>query len=321
MSDGTAIEWADATWNFLVGCDKVSAGCTNCYAIRSVARMSGNPQFGQRYQGLVTVGQKPLNWTGKVAFIPEALTKPLGWKEPRRIFVNSLSDLFHPDVADERIDDAFAVMALARQHTFQVLTKRTERMAAYFREAFQFTREDGGIGWHGRQERVFERMQDFTDPQNDDHFDKDGNFIWPGWPLPNVWLGTSVENQAAADERIPWLLRTPAAVRFLSCEPLLGPIALPLCQDGMECRKSDWLLTHYCPDNRIDWVITGGESGPRARPMHPDWARSLRDQCQAAGVAFFHKQNGGRTAKANGRLLDGVEWSELPQPVRVPAAI
>jgi protein gp37 len=309
VSDKTAIEWSDATWNFLVGCTKVSAGCTNCYAIRSVARMSGNPQFGERYQGLVTVGQKPLNWTGKVAYIPEKLRLPLEWKQPRRVFVNSLSDLFHPDVPDDTIDDAFGVMALARQHTFQVLTKRPERMRAYFAERFQVWNDRHKIVWHDRSDRVFEAMQHFTDPKNDDHFDQGGNFIWPGWPLPNVWLGTSVEDQRAADERIPHLLSVPAAVRFLSCEPLLGPIEL-----SDVTRRSDAVERLGKPAlGGIDWIITGGESGPKARPMDPAWASSLQAQCAAAGgVAFFHKQNGGRTAKANGRLLDGREWNEYP---------
>jgi protein gp37 len=312
VSDGSSIEWTNATWNFLVGCSKVSAGCASCYAIRSVARMSGNPQFGKRYQGLVTVGQKPLNWTGKVAFITEALSKPLHWKQPRRIFVNSLSDLFHPDVPDEWIDQAFAVMAWAQQHTFQVLTKRPERMAAYLTAP-------------GVEDRISSAMCDMCMVTREPALcgfpgDDCGN-LGMALPLPNVWLGTSTEDQRAADVRVPHLLSTPAAVRFLSMEPLLGPVRLGQWQP--EGVYVDWLRGFDGSDPPIpglDWVITGGESGPKARPMDPQWARDIRDQCLSAGVAYFHKQNGGRTAKANGRLLDGREWSDFPPPVGVPAS-
>lgn len=313
MSANTKIEWSDATWNPVLGCSKVSPGCASCYAIQAawVKQSNPNPKVRAAYEGLVE--KRPdgsLNWTGRVNAIPERLEIPLRWRSPKRIFVNSLSDLFHENVSDDFIDKVFGVMALARHHTFQVLTKRPERMAAWFSERFQYRTIDGGVSWGDRSDRVFEAMQDFTDPSNDDHFDAGGNFVWPGWPLPNVWLGTSTEDQRTADERIPHLLRTPAAVRFLSCEPLLGPVDL----------SSRYMVLGYCetPEPLISWVIAGGESGPKHRPMNLDWARSLRDQCAAAGVAFHFKQVGGRTPKANGRLLDGRTWDEFPT---TPAAV
>jgi protein gp37 len=285
-----------------------------------------------------------------VNVVEERLTLPLLWKQPRKIFVNSQSDLFHEDVSFAVIDRAFAVMALCPQHTFQILTKRPERMREYM--------EGGGIvgGIHGRSWRVREAGHAMKVPIGDDV-----NFALP---LPNVWLGTSVENQKAADERIPELLATPAAVRFLSCEPLLGPVNIAsVCTDPP---NSGLAVTDGFGRfdgeglSRLHWVIVGGESGPNTRPMHPDWARSLRDQCQKAAVPFFFKQWGewaaigladdvqrkavcdlrawrwmnfdgghgfhGRRVylmrkdgkKRAGRELDGRKWDEFPE-VEVPA--
>lgn len=249
MPDKTNIEWTDATWNPIRGCTRVSEGCRHCYAETVAARFSGP---GQPYEGLAEFVTRPgsareARWTGKVAVVETLMDWPLRKRKPLRIFVNSMSDLFHEAVPDEVVDKVFRVMSMARKHTFQVLTKRPERMRRYLtHEAVQ-----GRISYQGRAI----------------------------WPLPNVWLGVSVEDQATADARIPILLDTPAAVPWISAEPLLGPLDLTQ-------------YFHAPIDSRrgLAWVVVGGESGPGARPMHPDWARSLRDQC--AAVPFFFKQWG-----------------------------
>lgn len=213
---------------------------------------------------------------------PERLTVPLRWKKPRRIFVNSMSDLFHESIPDRFIDQVFAVMALANHHIFQVLTKRPERMRDYMHNASRQLRVGSQMdqpNWIKLSTgRVYDR---FPEP----------------WPLKNIWLGVSVENQETADERIPFLMQTPAGVRWLSCEPLLGPIDLELDEIDIAlepggCGPNENIL------GRIDWIVVGGESGPRARPMHPDWAKFIRHQCNAQGVPFFFKQWG--------------EWIALP---------
>lgn len=276
MAARSDIEWTDATWNPVTGCTKVSAGCKHCYAERI---------FHRPYPGR--------NFTD-VRCHPERLDQPLRWRKPRRIFVNSMSDLFHEDVADDFIDRVFAVMALAHQHTFQVLTKRPQRMLQYVDDEpheriTDLILEIDPDAWHKHRYNVF-----------DADFDEDGavDMITAWCPPNNVWFGVSVEDQPTADDRIPLLLQTPASVRFLSCEPLLGPINLdgivsrtPPDRPGYDLAFSALRTGHFVP-SKIDWVIVGGESGPNARPMHPDWARSVRDQCQAAGVPFFFKQWG-----------------------------
>lgn len=290
----TKIEWTDRSdWNCVRGCTRVSPGCCGCYAEAIAGRFSGG---GQPFYGFATMtpASGGARWTGKVELVEKQLTLPLKWKKPARIFVNSMYDLFHEKLPDDAIDRIFAVMAQCPQHTFQVLTKRPARMLAYFSA----------------------------------HWSK----LYDGLPFKNVWLGTSVENQETANERIPLVARMLAAVRFVSAEPLLGALA-----------EGD-----YYSFKDIDWVIAGGESGPRARPMQPDWARSLRDQCAAANVPFFFKQWGewapyksvppGRKfvnrlterrpkknqafeteqlfkvgRRAAGRLLDGVEHNGMPQ--------
>ncbi len=270
MSDKTKIEWTDSTWNPVRGCSRVSDGCRNCYAETVAARFSGP---GKPYEGLVHPHGA---WNGRVLFVEKALDQPLRWRRPRRIFVNSMSDLFHENMPDEWIDRIFAVMALAPQHTFQVLTKRPERMLRYL-EASTDNREEA----IGEQVRILSRGK------------HSGLFELP---LLNVWLGTSVENQEAADERIPYLIQTPAAVRFLSCEPLLGQIDLEsACWGEGKHRPPLDIQAKQISGQRLaglHWVIVGGESGPDARPMHPGWARSIRDQCVKAGVPFFFKQFG-----------------------------
>jgi protein gp37 len=331
MSDKTAIEWTDATWNPVTGCTKVSPGCDNCYAETFAERWRGTP--GHYFENGFDVQLRP-----------DKLDQPLRWARPRRIFVNSMSDLFHEQINTAEIAQVFAVMSLAEQHTFQLLTKR-----------------------HGRMRNLL----------------NDRDFVWlidqyrekqkPGcgdgtWPIPNLWLGVSVEEQKWADIRVPALLDTPAAVRFLSCEPLLGPIDFQpddhtgherdydggpegggfVCLDcSTDEQTIEWTTQAFPPG--IDWVIAGGESGHGARPMHPDWARTLRDQCETAGVAYLFKQWGewgpngqlgiGNTnprqrlvgepvdamghrevierlgKKAAGRELDGRTWDEFPQAV------
>lgn len=258
MSDKTRIEWTDATWNPVTGCTKVSEGCDHCYAETIAHRFAGTAAYPNGFD---------------VTLRPERLDQPLRWRRPRRIFVNSMSDLFHKDVPDEYIARVFAVMALAPQHTFQVLTKRPGRMRSLF-TSVDFWRTVGYIcDDAGNPDVAPDRLH----------------------PAPNVWLGVSVENQKWADVRIPELLATPAAVRFLSCEPLLGPVDLaPWLWEGVKQPTDYGTGVEYdvAPSYALDWVIVGGESGAGARPMHPAWARSLRDQCTAAGVPFLFKQWG-----------------------------
>jgi protein gp37 len=234
MSTSTGIEWTDATWNPVTGCTKVSPGCKHCYAERLAIRLQamGNARYDRAF---------------KVTLHPDLLELPLHWRRSRRIFVNSMSDLFHEEIPDAFIHRVFDTMSRAHWHNFQILTKRSVRLRA-----------------------LAPRLQ------------------WPS----NVWQGVSVEN-AEYVSRVKDLQTVSASVRFLSVEPLLGPISrLPL--------------------KGIDWVIVGGESGPKRRPVDPAWVREIRDQCVAAGVAFFFKQWGGRTPKALGRELDGRTWDEMP---------
>ncbi len=274
MADNTRIEWADATVNAVNGCSVLSPGCTNCYAMKLAGtRLKHVPSRA----GLTQDSKAGPVWTGEVRLDERQLLQPLKWKQPLRIFWNAHGDLFHDAVPDEWIDRVFAVCALTPQHQHLILTKRSARMREYAGRA-QPCGEHWLAGYEGTAGAI--------------------------WPLPNVWLGVSVEDQQRADERIPDLLATPAAVRFISAEPLLGPVDLrSWMEEDDDC---------CCWSMDIDWVIAGGESGPGARPIHPDWARSLRDQCQAAGVPFFFKQWGGRNKKAAGRELDGRTWDDMP---------
>lgn len=259
----TKIEWTHGlngrvgrTWNPVAGCTVISPGCTNCYAMRMAARINKMTP-GSHYEGLTKIVNGNPVWTGKIAKAPDHIfTAPTKWKKPSLVFVNSMSDLFHEDVPDAFIDRVFAVMALSPRHTFQILTKRAERMRDYVS-----TLADEALKW--------ERLGDAAAPYV-------GNAAYASagecaWPLPNVWLGVSVEDQARADERIPVLLDTPAAVRFISAEPLLGPLD----------------LTGY---SALDQIIVGGESGPGRRPVNLRWLWSIREQCKAAGVPLFVKQ-------------------------------
>lgn len=241
MGDRSSIEWTDATWNPVTGCSKVSPGCQHCYAERLAHRLKamGVPTYRNAFE---------------VTLHPHVLERPLHWRRPRRVFVNSMSDLFHEDVPEDFIRSVFSVMTRAPQHVFQILTKRADRL-----------------------------------------LEVASRFHWPS----NVWQGVSVES-AAYTWRIDRLQKVPTTVRFLSIEPLLGPIPnLPL--DG------------------ISWVIVGGESGFGHRPADPEWVRMIRDQCLAAHVPFFFKQWGGRTPKAGGRLLDGRAWDQMPDTAEMRA--
>lgn len=331
----TGIEWTDRTWNPVRGCTRVSEGCRNCYAERIAARFSG--AAGQPFHGFAEAAASGPRWTGRVELVASALFEPLKWRRwarkfreqhgrRPRVFVNSMSDLFHEGLPDEHIDDIFEVMENAPEIDFQVLTKRPERMREYCSERHCLP--------------------------------------------PNVWLGVSVEDQKTANERIPLLLQIAAAVRFVSYEPALGPVDftdLDMWQHVIPYLQRRAVSQGRSPDNypesiwvdcltgrnvgndnigRIDWVIAGGESGPGARPAHPDWFRAVRDQCAEAGVPFFFKQWGdwapadnerageiavwpdGRSndlagtgetpmarlgKKGAGRLLDGREHSEFPE--------
>ncbi|HKQ06623.1 MAG TPA: phage Gp37/Gp68 family protein [Blastocatellia bacterium] len=333
MGDKSGIEWTDATWNPVRGCSRVSEGCRNCYAERVAARFSG---IGQPHDGLAKMTPSGPRWTGKLRFIPQHLEDPLRWQRPRRIFVNSMSDLFHDEVSNEEIAAIFAVMMATPHHIYQVLTKRPQRMLEWFQWASSSSEYDP-------RELCENHGLDYVAAC---HLQAD---MCDKWPLPNVWIGVSVEDQKTANERIPYLLKTPAAIRFLSCEPLLRRIDLGQAHPcGYYCEEptANSEGAHHDHDfwtpginTSIKWVIVGGESGPNARPMHPTWVRSLRDQCETAGVAFFFKQWGewlpddqldernrrdpmiGETdmtwmrvgKKKAGRLLDGVEWNQFPQ--------
>lgn len=243
MADNTRIEWTDATWSPVTGCDRISDGCTNCYALTLAKRLKA--MGSAKYQN---DGDPRTSGPGfGVTTHPASLDVPRRWRKPRMVFVNSMSDLFHARVPLEFIQQVFEVMADTPQHTYQVLTKRARRLS-----------------------RLAPHIE------------------WPS----NVWMGVSVEDSRVL-HRVDDLRKVPAAVRFLSCEPLIGPL------DGLD-------LTG------IFWCITGGESGPNCRPINPEWVREIRDNCQRSGVAFFHKQWGGRTPKTNGRELDGRVWSEFP---------
>jgi protein gp37 len=283
MGDNSHIEWTDATWNYIVGCSKVSPGCKFCYFMelhtrRHEAWKAGRwPDAPQQYH---------FPWTTIQKFAAR-LDVPLRWKRPRKIFVNSLSDLFHDEVSEETIAEMFGVMAMCQRHTFQILTKRPERMERVVKWLDVNRCMGAAIRVIGSD--AFKYVCKSRDTSH-------------CWPLPNVWLGVSVESQQYAVERIPHLLRTPAAKRFLSCEPLLGPLFIDdlVCVEGP---GSEWHFSCLECDvdvrddlafrgATIDWVIAGGESGKGARPMHPDWVRSLRNQCEAADVHFFFKQWG-----------------------------
>lgn len=303
MADKTKIEWSDATWNVITGCSPVSPGCANCYAAQLAGtRLKNHPSRA----GLTKeVNGRPV-WTGDVRFNEEWLTLPLRWKKPRRIFVCAHSDIFHSNVPDEWLDKIFAVMVLASQHTFQVLTKRPERMRAYIHAIMDGQRQLASSATTIKSGLAGMAVASVL---------KKGI-------IHNVWLGVTAENQEQANKRIPLLMGTPAAKRFVSIEPMLSHVDL----EAVVFRHSkgfwgDALSWSHLPYSRreelkngavypaIDWVICGGESGPNARPMHPDWVRSLRDQCQEANVPFFFKQWGNWCPQSIGHSGEIGAWN------------
>lgn len=300
MSANSKIEWTDATWNPVTGCTPVSEGCRNCYARRMAQRLRG--RYGY-----------PADDPFRVMLHPERLDEPLHWRKPRRVFVCSMGDLFHENVPDEYIADVFAVMAVAQHHVFMMLTKRPKRMQEWMQENVRTDPDDPVLGDTLIGNRVNGLVYNWlteapTLPGGDSNWqyipsqyggaeyrlEIPGYFEWIGkgphpfrWPLPNLFLGISAENQKTADERVPVLLQTPAAVRFVSVEPMIGPVQLEAAGGD------DWWES-----NGINWVIVGGETGPGARfvddPQWLEWARDIREQCEASGVPFFFKQMPGR---------------------------
>ncbi len=251
MAGSSDIEWTDATWNPVAGCRIVTAGCTNCYAMRMAARLEA--MRVPLYSGTTRKSGAKYVWTGKINLNPKVLGQPARWKKPRRIFVNSMSDLFQVGVPEEFLLKVWAAMAAAPQHQFQILTKRPDRMADFT------SRKDVPV-------------------------------------LSNAWLGTSIENAEVTKERLRELRRAKAAVKFVSFEPLLGPVG------KMNLAE-------------IDWAIVGGESGPKARPIEIAWVDQIHAQCKAQGVAFFFKQWGGKNKKTTGRVYRGKTWNEFPAQI------
>ncbi len=314
------IEWTDKTWNVNSGCTKVSQGCKNCYAEREWGRLSKNPNtvyFERKFTDVMCH--------------PERLEQPLQWKKPCKIFINSMSDLFHDDVPFEFIASVFAVMSVTTRHTYQILTKRPERMLEFFKWV-----EDGAGVFP--DSRISEHLPSGIKWQPVSKTSGGYDSCGPAYPYENVWIGVSVEDQKTADERIPILLDTPAAVRWISVEPLLGEIDLTNIhyKNGYGCSPCEGCGSDiyfnalsgysYCKGDcdhpvwsALDWVVVGGETGKNARAMHPDWVRSIRDQCKSVGVYFLFKQWGSigedgiyRQKSKNGRLLDGQLHDDYP---------
>jgi protein gp37 len=321
----TSIEWTEKTWNPIRGCSVLSAGCTNCYAMRTAHRFSGP---GGRYEGL-TRARKSLGpvWTGEVRIVPAKIDEPLRWRAPVRIFVNSMSDLFHESIPEAWIDLVWAVMVLAPHHTFQILTKRPHRMRAYLTAPDLYDRVLRAAEVL-RRERPKLTGVCVENPRTR--------------PRPWIWLGVSVEDQKTADERIPLLLECPAAVRWVSYEPALGPVDFdderdwltplrllpaPGAVGGVPVMVSTTSagVPRHAP---LDWIVIGGESGPGARPFDLAWARSTIAQCRTAGTACFVKQLGARPVTDHpmepGALIDaktadrkGGDMAEWPEDLRV----
>ena len=315
-SDGSQGE----TWNPVSGCRRKSPGCLNCYAERQAHRLSGNPneKIASLYGGVTQITNGRPGWSGKAGFSESALMKPFLTRKPTTYFI-SLSDLFYEERPEADIDRVFAVIALCQQHRFQVLTKYTERMHSYLSD-YSARERIGSEMWFLIEELVdpnSRRSDDIRatapDVENED-----------AWPLPNLWLGVSCEDQKNADERIPLLLQTPAAVRFLSLEPLLGPIDLEypkslfpdgpaMCCNGIDCGCMG-IPTEPPLVCEVDWVIAGSESGPGARPAQEQWFRDIKNACKRWHTPFFLKQY----ADANGHKigtpeLDGQQWMQMPK--------
>lgn len=343
MASASKIEWTEATWNPVIGCSRVSPGCQHCYAETMAARIVHMHGTASPYTDVVKRGPtgEPLPlWNGEVRFLPDRLTQPLKWRKPRRIFVNSMSDLFHEKLTNEQIAAVFGVMAACPQHTFQVLTKRAKRM----RDWFAWVSEEDSPGdsvaeWlafegsaFGCEEQIRRMGGVWCPPQIGD----EGRIELRGyyddirfpWPLPNVWLGVSAEDQQRADERISLLLECPAAVRMVSLEPLLGPVDLRHLQPGDPPTEINALSgthgvlrPHRGECASLDWVIVGGESGRDARPCNVAHVRQIVRDCKTAGVACFVKQLGARPEQSPAEALRHRVGSDAARAVgRYPGA-
>jgi protein gp37 len=290
VADRSRISWTEASWPWLNGCQVASPGCDNCYAVPLAHRFahSPNPKVAARFAGLVEKTDEGLAWTGDVRVNEAGILTPLSWREPRRIFVASQADPFHPKVPIETLAKVFAVMAATPRHTYQLLTKRH----AVMRSLLLSTRFRRAITRELVTDPAFSSAPDWTDGR--------GNLRWP---LLNVWPGVSVEDQQRADLRIPYLLDTPGVVRWVSAEPLLGPLDLTPYLDGS-----------YPGGERLAWVIVGGESGPKARPMEEEWADDLRRQCAENEIAFHFKQPGRHLAARWGIKGAGHDPEQWPKP-------
>lgn len=321
----TTISWTNKTWNVLRGCRRVSEGCRNCYAERQARRFAGK---GAPYEGLVESKLRVISddeqrleprWTGKVKFVDELLTEPLRWQKPTRVFVNAMSDLFFEDLPLETIAKIYGVMAASPQHTFQVLTKRTDQMRTFYLWVEQQARECNGGAGMTPAAFCFAQAQ-----RGDTFFQLDGlptrlsqavnHALAAPWPLPNVWVGVSAENQEAADYRIPQLLATPAAVRWVSLEPLLGTITLEHLQYNREYEVNALAGTHGVlrphagRGAKLDWVVAGCESGPYRRECNVTWLRDLRNQCEKHGTPFFLKQAEYTVEIVDGERHHAIDW-------------
>lgn len=302
------IEWTGRSdWNPVRGCSRVTEACVNCYAEIMAARFSKPGMWGHGFAKMVTLPDSSVDhrWTGKVELQEDRLTIPLRWRKPSLVFPNSTSDFFHEKLSFSAIDRLHATMALTPHLTYQILTKRPARAREYYSD-------------RATPDRVKVEMWKLSERRTD--------YLHGGWPLRNIWLGTSVHDQESANEFIPQLLNTPVALRFISAEPLLGPIDLMMLGKGgpkiidalqgcIGTSVGDGEYDGAQPCAKLGWVITGGESGHHARPMHPDWARSLRDQCKDAGVPFFFKQ-WGEWLPWNHFRISGIEDGEPDQPTR-----
>jgi protein gp37 len=321
----TKIEWTNETNNPFVGCTKISEGCKNCYALPMAVRNAHNhklpDEIREAYFSVISKIDGKWNWNGKIAFIESAIYKILGWNKSRMVFLCSMGDIFHENNSFDKINEVFNAIAISQEHTFQILTKRPERMLEYF------------TGNYYNKQKLFLHSIDST---------------LIGWPLNNLWLGVTAENQEQANKRIPILLQIPAAVRFVSVEPMLGPIDFYEITYGNQFHNVlNGVLDITTSQlgilgDKLDWVICGGESGHKARPMNPEWVKSLRDQCKKAKVPFFFKQWGEYLPisrkevekyplskllgiaehrmvyvkvgkKQAGRLLNGKEYKEMPK--------
>lgn len=296
MTAKTTIEWTNKTWVPITGCTRVSSGCDFCYAAKMTEKF-GNQGFAN-YKGLYGNG----HFNGKVRIIEDRIHEPLKWVKPQKVFLTSMSDLFHKEVPDETLYRIFAVMSLCQDFTFQILTKRHVRMNQFLNGCPTHEIEQHREAIFNSNIKVAKKRTKklaFFGAQDWD------------WPLPNVWVGVSVENSERADERIPALLESKASVRFISAEPLLGGM---LIESYLRKKPKIYDMGYHSWDRGLDWVIAGSESGQGARPMNEDWIRSLRDQCVENDVRFFYKQkldpNG---SKISTPALDGKRWTQFPK--------